>query len=732
VPGLKLTRQEVGSETAKFDLTLSIAEGPAGPKGCFEYNTDLFDSSTIDRMLGHFRTLLEGIVANPEQPISELPLLTQAEGHQLLVEWNDAKTDYPRDRCIHELFEEQAEKYPEAVAVVFEDQHLTYRELNRRANQLAHHLRTLGVGPEVLVGVCVERSVEMVVGLLGILKAGGAYVPLDTDYPKERLSFLLKDAQPSVLMTQKCLLEDLPEYEEAQVVCLDTDWEEIAQGGEENPISGARAENLAYAIYTSGSTGAPKGVMLTHGGLLNLVFWHQRAFAVTRADRATQVAGLAFDASVWELWPYLSAGASVHFPNEEIRLSPTQLREWLLSESITITFLPTVLAESILSLEWPEESALRMMLTGGEKIHRYPLDSTPLALVNNYGPTETTVVATSGVVSPTKARKQTDTTPAIGRPIANTRTYLLDQNLEPVPVGLPGELHIGGDGLARGYLNRPELTAEKFVPDPFSGEPGARLYRTGDLARYLPDGNIEFVGRLDHQVKIRGFRVEPGEVEAVLAQHPAVRETVMVAHENGDGDKRLVAYLTAVGASAPSVGELRGYLKEKLPEYMVPSAVIVLKELPLTSNGKVDRKALPMPDRKQPEPDRTFVPPRSTVEQTVAGIWEEVLGVARVGIHDDFFELGGHSLLATQVISRLREALQVELSLLSLFDAPTIAELAFVVQSHGEQRDDGDVDTINRTSQGNEEQLLAKLGQLSDEDVASLLSSMLAEEDAAE
>ncbi len=424
-----------------------------------------------------------------------------------------------------------------------------------------------------------------------------------------------------------------------------------------------------------------RGVLLTHGGLLNLVFWHRRAFAVSRADRATQVASPTFDASVWELWPYLAAGASVHLPDEETRTSPARLRDWLLSKSITISFLPTPLVESILSLEWPEDSVLRLMLTGGEKIHQYPSDSAPFDLVNNYGPTENTVVTTSGLVPPTKPGKRTDVTPAIGRPIANTQTYLLDRSLEPVPVGVAGELYVGGAGLARGYLNRPELTAEKFVPNPFGDEPGARLYRTGDLARYLPDGNIEFLGRIDHQVKIRGMRIEPGEVEATLGQHPAVRQSVVVARENVSVEKYLVAYIIPEQNAAPATSELRRFMNHRLPEHMVPSAFVLLEALPLTPNGKVDRRALPTPGPSSFRVENAYEAPRTPLEEALAAIWTEVLGVERVGIHDDFFELGGHSLLATQVVSRLRDAFRVELPLRCLFETPTVAQLAERVEA---------------------------------------------------
>lgn len=455
--------------------------------------------------------------------ITSKRLLTELERHKILVEWNNTQNDYPLDKCVHQLFEEQVEQRPDAVAVVCEGEQLTYGELNLRANQLAHYLQGLGVGPEVLVGICVERSIEMIVGLLGILKAGGAYIPLDPAYPQERLTFMLKDACVSVLLTQGKLVKKLPQHQ-ARVVYLDLHSEEITQCNESNPTSRATADNLVYVIYTSGSTGQPKGVLIEHQVLLNLVFWHQRTFKVYLADRATQLAGPGFDASIWELWPYLSAGASIYIASEQTRISPLLLRDWLVDNAITMSFLPTPLAESVLLLDWPDDVALRILLTGGDKLHNYPLPSVPFKLVNNYGPTENCVVTTSGIVP---AKQQTNTAPPIGQPIANTQVYLLDEQLVPVPVGEAGEIYMGGLGLARGYLNRPDLTAQRFICNLFSNSPSARLYKTGDIARYLPDGNIEFLGRADHQVKIRGFRIELGEIEAVLRQYHDVRDAVV-------------------------------------------------------------------------------------------------------------------------------------------------------------------------------------------------------------
>ncbi|MEP0755247.1 amino acid adenylation domain-containing protein [Trichocoleus sp. Lan] len=573
LPGLTLSPlQFVDTETTRFDLEFHLWEqkennglgvdSSEGISGFVVYSTDLFDAATINRMLEHFQILLEGIVANPEQRVTELPILSEAELHQLLVQWNNTKVDYPNDLCVHQLFEAQVEQNKDAIALVFEDKKLTYQELNIRSNKLARYLQRLGIGAEILVGLCVERSLEMIIGMLAILKAGGAYLPLDPSYPPERLSFMLKDAQVPVLLTREQYIKRL-NNQNSKIICLDKDWENISQESEDNPSSSVTSENLAYVIYTSGTTGKPKGVQIKHSGLLNLVFWHQQAFAVSPLDRVTQVAGCAFDACTWEILPYLSAGARIYLTDDEIRISPEKLRDFLVSKSITISFLPTPLAEKVLLLDWSKDIALRILLTGGDKLHQYPLAEYPFQIVNNYGPTENTVVTTSGIVAvkkpeyppnpPSKegqeaiadvaASSGNAIAPAIGRPIANTQVYVLDSHLQPVPIGVAGELYIGGDGLARGYLNRPDLTAEKFISNPFSNQPEARLYKTGDLVRYQPDGNIEFLGRLDDQVKIRGYRIELGEIEAVLSQHPAVLQTVVMTREDAAGENRLVAYV---------------------------------------------------------------------------------------------------------------------------------------------------------------------------------------------
>ncbi len=564
------------------------------------------------------------------------PLLSEIERQQL-VTWNATQQDYPRDLCVPQLVAKQAAATPDAVALVAGDQILSYRELNRRANQLAHYLQALGVGANVLVGLCIERSPDMVVGLLGILKAGGAYVPLDPAYPSERLVFMLEDAHVPVLVTQQLLAAHLP-IQGTRIVCLDADAAALAQQSVADPISEVAIDDLAYVIYTSGSTGQPKGALITHDGLLNLVLWHQRAFEVTSADRATQFTSPAFDATGWELWPYLTIGASVYLPDEEVRVVPASVRDWLVSHRITITFLPTALAESIMALEWPSTTSLRFLLTGADALHHYPSPTLPFALINNYGPSEATVLVTSGRVLPIS---HADIPPPIGRPIANTQIYILNENLQQVPIGELGELYIGGVGVGRGYLNRPELTAERFIPDPFSNKPGARLYKTGDLARHLSDGQIAFMGRTDHQIKIKGYRIEPDEIVSVLNSHPAVQTSLVVAREDTSGDKRLVAYIVLVPGAHVTARSLRETLMTQLPDYMVPVAFVLLDSLPVTPNGKVDRKALPAPDVTNTVRDEIVAGPNTPTEERLVGIVATLLGLEQIGIDDDFFMLGG-------------------------------------------------------------------------------------------
>ncbi|MFH0344166.1 MAG: amino acid adenylation domain-containing protein, partial [Chromatiales bacterium] len=625
-------------------------------------------------------TIDTGETSSARLLIAQSPLLTSDKGKAPLIDRSTAAANYPRDLCIHQLFEAQVKKTPDATALVFEHVRLTYRELNTRANRLAHYLQSLGVGAEVLVALCIERSIDLIVGQLAILKAGGAYLPLDPAYPKERLAFMLRDSKAKVLINQVKCEGELVEHH-VRGVFIDRP-EALDQYPSTNPETATAPDNLAYVIYTSGSTGIPKGVQIEHGGLSNLIAWHHRTYDVGATDRATQVAGIGFDASVLEIWPYLTAGASIHIPDEEIRSVPRKLVDWLAAERITLCFLPTPLAEIVLDEPWPKELALRALLTGGDRLHRAPRQALPFALINHYGPTEYTVVTTCAEVVGGDVEHRY---PPIGCPIDNTQVHILDPQLNPTPIGVPGELHIDGAGLARGYLNRPELTAEKFIANPFSDAPNARMYKTGDLGRYLPDGNIEFLGRLDDQVKIRGFRVELGEIEAVLSDHPECKQAVVIARDETSSDpsvplvagKRLVAYVVVSGERRDSlIARLRDYLQGKLPDYMRPSAFVLLDRLPLTANGKVDRKALPAPDHSRPDVGDTFVAPRNSLEGLLASIYSEVLNIKPIGIHDNFLNLGGHSLLAAQVVARVREALQMELPVRLLLEGSSVSALA--------------------------------------------------------
>ena len=676
---LRMAEADFDIGSAKLDLALDIVNKPEGLSCVAEYNTDLFDAASIARLLNHYETLLRGLLGNPNARLSELPLLTEVEQKQLLLDWNETYADYPQHATVQSLFEAQVEKTPDAIALVFKDKELTYAELNAKANRLAHHLIALGVGPEVLVGICVKRSLEMVVALLGILKAGGAYLPLDPAYPKERLAFMLEDARIAVLVTSSKLAQDLPETSARRVLLDD---QQDSDYPETNPKPSVGVDNLAYVIYTSGSTGQPKGVMITHRAIAAHVQVMQRHYELSGSDRMLQFASVNFDVSLDQILTPLISGAALVVRGTEI-WSPGVFCEQALRFGLTVAKLPTAYWQQLVD-EWTRDPGLarsgrlRLVTAGGEAMQVESLrrwQQTPLShirLLNCYGPTETTITATFFEVPP-ETSKSLFRVP-IGRPVANAEVYILDRHLAPVPIGVPGELHIGGDRVARGYLNHPELTAEKFIPNPFSEDPGSRLYKTGDLARYLADGNIEFLGRIDTQVKIRGFRIELGEIEAVLMQHRAVGEAVVIAREDARGDKTLVAYVVNHEDVPPS--ELRSFLKGKLPEYMLPSAIVVLDRLPLSPNGKLDRKALPAPEYRSEE---AFVAPRTPNEQTLAAIWAEVLKLEKIGIHDNFFDLGGHSLLATQLISRIRDAFQIELPLRALFESPTVAGLSLAI-----------------------------------------------------
>ena len=586
---------------------------------------------------------------------------------------NNPYQEYPHHKLVAELVSEHARKTPQALALASESQSFTYAELENRANDLANHLQSLGVGPDVLVGICLDRSPEMVVAALAVLRAGGAYLPMDPTHPIARLQFMLGDAQLRVLLTQRQIAERLNSGD-CTVVILD-EIDAPSNPREPKAIS-LTTDSLAYAIYTSGSTGQAKAVQLTYKGLLNLIDWHRRAFSITSEDRASQVASFGFDAAVWEVWPYLTVGASVHFPNSDTRGSANNLRDWLVQQRITVSFVPTAMAESLIGLDWPTETSLRFLLTGADVLHRYPSDKLPFVLINNYGPTECTVVATSGAVLPQQA---SDERPTIGRPIDNVQIHILDESGEPVPAGELGELYIGGSGLARGYLNRPEQNAECFVANRFSELPGERLYRTGDLGRYLPDGQIAFVGRVDEQVKIRGFRIEPNEIVTALNRHPGVSASAVITRADNGAEKRLIAYIVSSGMQLTR-DALQEHLQTYLPDYMVPAVFVEIDSLPLNSSGKLDRTALPAPTSANSLGDHIYVAPRTEVEKRVVAILAELLGLEKVGIDDNFFFLGGHSLLGTQLIARIRNVFDVELSLRTVFDSPTAVELSDTIE----------------------------------------------------
>ncbi|MEH1861358.1 MAG: amino acid adenylation domain-containing protein [Nostoc sp.] len=641
-----------------------------------QYNTNLFDADTIRRRMAEFETLLLGIVANPNQIIAKLPILPAVE-QQLLATWNNTQTAYPEDICIHQLFETQVEKTPDAIAVVFENEQISYRELNQRANQLAHYLQSLGVGSEVLVGLCVERSLEMVIGVLGILKAGGAYVPLDYAYPQERLAFMLQDAQVSVLLTQEKLKSGLPNHQ-AEIVCLDNNWQS-RDYGLDNPTHNVTGNNLAYVIYTSGSTGQPKGVQIQHQSAVNLLNAIAKEPGLTAEDTLLSVTSLSFDIAVSEIFLPLSVGAKLVLVSREVAADGTQLLKTLTTSGATFMQPTPVTWRLLLAAGWQGSPQLKMISTGEALPRDLANQLLPkgTCLWNLYGPTETTIWSTGYKVTTTNKPI------SIGCPLANTQTYILDSHLQPVPIGISGELYIGGEGLARGYLNRPELTAERFISNPFSPNPKSRLYKTGDLARYLPDGHIEYLGRIDYQVKLRGFRIELGEIETALLQHPEVKEAVVIVREDTPNETSLVGYIVAETGqdSLEVISQLRRFLKQQLPDFMVPTIFMALEAMPLTPNGKVDRKALPQPDASRPELEANYVAPRTPIEQQIADIWAQVLNVKQVGINDNFFELGGYSLLGIQVVSRVRQALQAEILMSNLFELPTVADLAERVET---------------------------------------------------
>jgi len=680
---------QVDSGSTQFDLSLELSETPRGLAGRVEYATDLFEAATISRLIGHFQTLLEGIVAQPEARLSELPLLTEPERRQLLVEWNDTAVPFPRDKCIHELFEEQTAKTPQAVAVVYEASQLTYAELNAQANQLAHHLRELGVKPDALVAICVERCLNMVVGLLAILKAGGAYVPLDPANPKERLAFMLEDSAPVALLTQsrvKNLFEGMEKV--LPVIDLETEFPSWANQPDINLTCHEiklTPKHLAYVIYTSGSTGKPKGVMIEQREVCNMITDLSNRYKICSGDRILQFAPIAFDMSVEDIFGALLLGAALVLRSDDWIAGASKF--WALCEkySVSVVNLPTLFWQQLAQEDQVVIPAtIRQIMIGGDTVNSKVLadwferESYRPKLFNEYGPTETTVYSTSHEPSADSLSWQ-----SIGRPIANTRIYILDANNQPVPIGLAGEIYIGGTGIARGYLNRPELTVERFVDDPFSAEADARMYKTGDLARWRADGTIEFLGRNDFQVKIRGCRIELGDIETKLAEHPAVRELAVVAHEDRDGFKRVVAYLVLEDNFMPSVSELRDFLKKKIPEYMVPSAFVRLDALPLTPNGKLDRKALP--ESLDESVSEAYSAPRNEIERKLVDIWKDVLDLKNIGIQDNFFDLGGHSLLAIKLLVDVNKLFNTDLPLGAIYQFPTVEELGIMLSSGNKQ-----------------------------------------------
>ncbi|MCU0532539.1 MAG: amino acid adenylation domain-containing protein [Hydrococcus sp. Prado102] len=682
--GVNLSPIKIESCTAQFDLSLVVEFNDESAITSFEYNTDLFDATTIARMLGHWQNLLEAIIANPQAKLSELSLLSETEKQQILVDWNDTKVDYPQDLCIHQLIEAQVERTPDAIALVFENLHLTYRELNNKANQLARYLQSLGIKPDVIVGICMERSLEMVITILAILKAGGAYLPLDPTYPKERLAFMMADAQVSVLLTQSHLVETLPSSQQTQVICLDLDTPNLTpHQNQNNPVSEVNTSNIAYVIYTSGSTGTPKGVLNTHLGLSNRLLWMQDEYNLTASDRVLQKTPFSFDVSVWEFLWSLFTGSSLVLASPEGHRDSAYLVDLIATEQITtLHFVPSMLQVFLEEPQLEKCHSLKQVFCSGEALS-LTLQERFFARINAefhnlYGPTEAAIDVTYWRCQCNSDRLFVP----IGRAIANTQIYILDRYLQPVPIGVAGELHIGGLGLARGYLNRTELTEEKFIANPF--KQGERLYKTGDLARYHRDGTIEYLGRIDHQIKLRGFRIELGEIEAVLSQHPAVREVIVMARGETFEDKQLVAYLVSDGSL--TTNELRNYLKEFLPEYAIPSAFVWLNNLPLLPNGKVNRGALPMPENLRPTLTEIYQAPSSEIERAIANIWQEVLNIEKVGINDNFFDLGGHSLLMVQVNHKLNAALNRNLSVVEMFQNPTIYTLARYLTQKSEQK----------------------------------------------
>jgi surfactin family lipopeptide synthetase C len=705
-----------------------------------DYDSAQIDSGMVTRMLSHLHTLLQGIVAAPHSRLSELPLLTEAERQQILYEWNDTSAPFPEDKCVHQIFESQVERTPKATALIFENEQLSYQELNRRANQLAHYLRGKGAGPEVVIGLLLEHSWEMFVAVLAVLKSGAAYLPLDPTYPLKRLSFMMEDAGVKLLLTQSQLVGYLSAHK-AEEVCLSEIWPALSAYEEQNPDCQTSPDNLVFIIYTSGSTGTPKGVMNTHRAVVNHNFAITSRYRLSASDRALQFASLSFDVAVEEVFPSWACGATVVVRPDRVLNSHRTFLEFLNKERITFADLITPYWNELM-IELAQSpslvpTSLRFVVLGGEKgpLEVFALSQQQLGkdvvLVNGYGPTESTVTNIAYDFSPDTEHTWNLGSVPIGRPVANNQIHILDAYLRPAPIGVTGEIYISGDSLARGYFGHPSLTAVKFVPNPFSRRPGMRMYRTGDMGRYLADGNIEFIDRIDDQVKVRGFRIELSEIEAALVQHSNIKEAVAVVSEDGGTGKRIVAYIVpkldaakdqfspaspepgADGATAISTRSLRDYLSGSLPDHMIPSVFMVIDQLPLTRNGKVDRRALPAPDLALAASETMFVAPLPGVETLLADIWAGVLGLERVSREASFFELGGHSLLAMQVVARIQETFEIEFSLRHLFGALTLADLAnLIVQEQ-----------LRQSSNDEVSQILSELDQLSDEQARTILNS---------
>ena len=729
-PAWRLTQMDVDTGASKYDLYLELGDRSAEVLARFLYSTDLFSSAMIAAMANHWQRLLEGAIDSPGQSLSELPVLAPDETNQILTEWNRTDCSYPQ-ACIHELFELQVDRAGDAIAVECEGSQLSYRELNERANQLAWYLRQMGVGPDVPVGICMDRGWEMVVGLLGILKAGGAYVPLDSRLPQGRLTFMLSDVNPSVVLTQQRWQDKFPR---ARKVLIDTDRDRIARQSKTNPGKGADPRTLAYVMYTSGSTGRPKGVPIEHRSVVNFLCSMQREPGLSREDVLLAVTTLSFDIAGLEIYLPLISGARLVLAGLETAVDGTRLLELLLDSKATVMQATPVTWRLLMEAGWQGSGDLKI-LCGGEALPpelAVELVKRSGSVWNMYGPTETTIWS-----SLRRVTGQEENGIPIGRPIANTQIYILDSHLNPVPANIVGEIYIGGDGVARGYLNRAELTAERFVANPLAPSQSARLYKTGDLGRFRADGNIEYLGRVDDQVKIRGFRIELGEIEAALVGHSGVREAVVAAREDATGEKRLVAYYTAADPNGPPIeaAELRSHLSSQLPDYMVPAAYVRMYRMPLTANGKLDSKALPMPEADA-HAVRGYEAPKGEIERRLVEIWADVLKVDRVGRQDNFFELGGHSLLAMQVMARIRHIFDLELPVRRMFEEPTVAALAEEVQRAQALGLKGRSLVARRRASSvppaaSREALLSQLDKLSPDEAQTLLKSVLDEKHSA-